>query len=181
MHNIGRVKSAMARKPISRDLPVLRTLQPHFKGFAEDEHHLDSMVACLREIIEKVRGQEMRPFYAQRELARFFHVPQRTVALAYKRLQAEGLLNIVRGSATFVPPLKRQPRQAVRGVVGIPIWETGFTDLRHQREFYRELEQALREYNYVADFLFFEGPVRGTDFAERLLEHHLDYLIWLDL
>jgi len=129
---------------------------------------------------QKLRGTEPQPFYTTREIATQFHVPQPTVVQVYRQLEAEGLLVRLRSTGTLLQPAKRQPRNPVRGVVGVPIWLWGFNAIPDWRLFFMALEGYLRRHQFVADFVFYGlEPLAQTDVFERLRDHQLDSLVWL--
>src|ERR1019366_7091005 len=155
-------------------------LHPRFHGFRATEHNLAALTHLLRRTVDRVRAAETRHFYSQWEVARFFGVSRRTAQLAYKQLEREGLLTCVRGSATHLHGRKPQPRYPPRAVVGLPAWLRGFYSFPDWRRFHIALEEQLRRHNFVADFAFYHGAEVGLPaFAERLLAHHLDVVIWL--
>lgn len=169
----------MARKQVERTLPALSEAFASFCEFPPGISHQSALLKELRSAARQFRTKDSRPFYAMREVARFFHVPLRTVAIAYEQLELEGLLNRIRGSRTMLVGKTRSPRKPVRGIVGIPLWLHAFVVSPYSRYLHWELEERLRQCGFVADIVFFRGDeVAQAHFTERLLEHNLDYIIW---
>lgn len=169
----------MSRKPNVRALPALADLFPGFAGWPTERTQVHCLQEALRTAAARVRRSAPTPFYSQRVIARFFRVPMGTVIRACRALNAEGCLTSVRGSGMHVPGRKAGPRTQVRGVVGLPVWTAGFAGFSHWRLFFRRLEEELRRHHFVADFVFMDNnEVASPELAERLLEHHLDYVIW---
>ena len=70
----------MARKPVLRSLPSLRSLHPRFRG-VDPQQNVSAVIAeILRGTIERVRQPHSTPFYSVREAAAFFGVSSRTMA-----------------------------------------------------------------------------------------------------
>ena len=115
-----------------------------------------------------------------REVAKFFSVPLRTAALAYEKLESEGLLARVRGSQTLLSGRSSIPRKSIRGVIGLPIWMNSLRLSPFTQQLNMKLETQLRKCGFVADLIFHHLKREEThpDFAERLLQHHLDAVIW---
>ncbi len=138
-----------------------------------------AVLKTLRGLALRLRGATAQPFYSTREVARHFGVPQPTVVQVYRELEAEGLLVRLRSTGTLLQPRKRQPRNPVRGVVGVPIWLWGFTENLNWRTFLISLETHLRRHHFVANFVFFGFEnICHSDFFDRLVAHQLDYLVW---
>ena len=169
----------MARKPVHRDLPSSTRLANDFSGFDEKHSRQFALTAHLRKIARRLQKTKTRPFYSMREVVEQFGVPLRTVALAYETLEHEGLLNRRRSSQTLLVGKKISPRKAVRAVVGIPVWLHAMVVAPYSRILHTELEDRLRQHGFVADSIFFRGDeVTSPDFAKRLIEHNLDYVLW---
>jgi len=169
----------MARKPVSRTLPGLQSLYPQFNGFPPIENKTTAIVHALREIIVRVRMERTVPFYSIREIGGFFGVSYKTVAQAYEKIEAEGLLTRVRGSQTLMQGSKLAPSRPVRGVVGIPVYLPAFFFGSHGRTLFLQLETELRRHHFVADFIFYRHAEQtDPELAERILEHHLDLVVW---
>ena len=169
----------MPRKPYARTLPDLSELLPDFTGFASSENHTARTVETVRLIVGKARRPQAAPFYSMREIADFLHVPYRTVSLAYERLGAEGLLTRVRSSHTILEGAKRQPRNAVRGVIGIPVYLPPLVIGTDWRAFLMHIEDELRRYHFVTDFVIYRaGEQESNALTERLIEHDLDMVLW---
>jgi len=171
----------MARKQMVHGLPDLCTLHPEFHGFASHENKSALILSKLRHVITRVRGEEPTTFYPMRTVGTFFGLSMRSVHQVYERLEAEGLLTRLRGSRTVVQGRKPQPRNPVRGVVGIPVYLPSFVYGTEVRSFLISLEAELRRSHFVADFIFYraEEELDSHDLAERLLQHHLDLLLWI--
>lgn len=171
----------MARKPVALVLPALAELNPGVQRFSSHENQKAALLARLRDMIAHVRQDKAVSFYPMRMVADFFKVSFKTVALAYEQLEAEGLLTRVRGSQTLVQGHRSAPRHPVRGVVGLPIYLPGFVIGSEGRSFYMRLEEELRRYHFVADLIFHRHEDQSShELAERILEHHLDLVFWLN-
>ena len=171
----------MARKAVDRRLlPSLESLHPGFKGFEAHENKSAAIVECLRQAVERVRQNRPVPFYSMRAVAEFFGVSFKTVADAYKKLEAGGLLTCVRGAHTLVEGRTAQPHYPVRAVVGLPIELPNFTYGTELRSFYIRLEEELRRHHHLANIIFIRGrrETPDPDLAERLLVHKCDIVFW---
>jgi len=169
----------MARKPIARDLPPSDQLLNEFTGFDENTSKQACLTTHLRKVARRLQKTSPRPFYSMREIVKRFKIPLRTVALAYEMLEHEGLLNRRRSSQTLLVGKKITPRKVVRAVVGIPVWLHAMVVSPYSRIFTIEMEDRLRHHGFVADLIFFRGEeVTSPDFAQRLIEHNLDYVLW---
>lgn len=169
----------MARKQVERSLPPVNVAFKSFRGFPAKASRQLLLLNELRGVAKKLRTKGSRPFYAMRAVALYFKVPLRTVAIAYEHLELEGILNRIRGSKTLLAGKNPSPSKPVRAVIGIPVWLHAIVVSPYSRALHWELEERLRHYGYVADIIFFRGDeVSRPDFAERLLNHNLDYLIW---
>ena len=169
----------MARKPVPRDLPPSAELLGDFSGFDETLSKQAALTTHLRKIALRLQGAGARPFYSMREVVKQFRLPLRTVALAYEALEHEGLLNRRRSSHTLLVGKKISPRKQVRAVVGIPVWLHAMVVSPYSRNFHVEIENLLRQHGFVADLIFFRGDeVSSPDFAQRLIQHNLDFVLW---
>lgn len=169
----------MARKPVERELPPPSFLVKGFGGFDEARSKQATLIAHLRKIARKLQKTKAIPFYSMRDVVEHFGVPLRTVAIAYQALEHEGILNRRRSSQTLLVGKKISPRKMVRAVVGIPVWLHAMVVAPYSRIFHIELEDRLRQHGFVADLIFFRGEeVASPNFAERLIEHNLDYVLW---
>lgn len=169
----------MARKTVARTLLPLARLFPRFRGFHPSDHQLASLQRMLRQAIRRVQRNQPHAFYSMREVSEFFGVPLSNVALAYKKLAEEGLLTQVRGSMTLVAGRKQQSRTSVRAVVGVPIWVDGFAIVQDLPPFHPAIEDELWRYNILCHFIFYRHSEQADpSFAERLLAHQLDAVVW---
>lgn len=169
----------MARKPVIRHLPPLKTLYPRFRGIGEKENKSAVVLEELRRVVEKVRPAQTAPFYSMREVGRFFGLSLKSVAQVYEKLQAEGLLTVVRGSQSLIMGRKLQPRHPIRGVVGVPIYLPAVVIGNDWRALMIALEEELRRHHLVCDFIFYRAHEQFSDnFTQRLLEHELDIVFW---
>lgn len=162
------------------DLPLLSRIWPSGDPLPEGHTHSYRLLLALRQIATSLRVTQARRFYSTRTVATHFRIHQTMVVRAYAELEREGLLMRLRGSGTMLSPLRMQPRIPIRGVVGVPIWSYGHSALSDWRVFFTQLEEHLRKRHFVADFIFYrmDEPAEQPDFAERLVAHDLDALIW---
>jgi len=169
----------MSRKPVHRRLPSLRELFPDFRGLSPQDNHSAVIVETLRATIERVRQPHAVPFYSMREVADFFGVSLRGVVRAYERLASEGLLTKMRGSQTLVEGHKPQPHHPVRAVVGLPVELPTFVYGTDLRSFYIELEDELRRFHHLVNFIFTRPSEEASpDLARRILDHRPDIVLW---
>ncbi|MGB8353418.1 MAG: hypothetical protein WCD79_05995 [Chthoniobacteraceae bacterium] len=169
----------MSRKAIPRSLPPLTKVFSNFVGFSEDNNKQRLLLDELRKAARRLKKPKSQPFYSMREVAGFFQTPLRTVAIAYETLEKEGLFNRVRSSQTQLIGSTDSTQNIVRGVVGIPIWLLSIVISPYTRVLHTGLEERLRKKGFVADLIFFRtGEDYEPDFADRLLRHNLNTLIW---
>ncbi|EIQ01385.1 hypothetical protein OpiT1DRAFT_05961 [Opitutaceae bacterium TAV1] len=170
----------MSRKTVHRSLPDFPTALGKFSGFPKGKSHLHIITGKLRTLARRLRRTKPTPFYPMREVADFFQTPLGTISAVYQTLEREGLLNRLRGSQTMLMGKTTVPKDAVRGVVGIPIWLHSIMVLPYTRTFTMVIEEQLREKGYVADFIFHRTKTEENDpeFALRLLRHRLDVVVW---
>jgi len=169
----------VSRKAIPRSLPPLSKVFGGFAGFSESSNKQRLLLNELRKAAKRLKKQKSQPFYSMREVAAFFKAPLRTVAIAYEALENEGLFNRVRSSQTHLIGSADSTRHVVRGVVGIPIWLLSIVISPYTRVLHIGLEERLRKKGFVADLIFFRtGEDCEPDFADRLLRHNLNALIW---
>lgn len=153
---------------------------PRFGGLRPDRSGLGEVTDHLRRIVRRLCGRKSRFFYGQADVARFFGVSLRTAHLAYSQLAAEGLLICRRGAFTQMIGRRIQPRSPPLKVVGVPIWTPGFVQIQYWRTFFTRLEEELQRHRFVADLIFYKNwEDIDPGFAERLLLHNLDELVWL--
>jgi len=169
----------MSRVIVHRSLPPLKKALGKFSGFPEGISRQQVMTDLLRGIAKKLRSANSQPFYSMREVAGFFDAPLGTISLVYRALEREGIINRIRSSRTILVGKKVLTREAVRGVVGIPIWLHSIMLLVYTRTLAMELEEHLRRSGYVADLIFHSSKEEEAEpeFATRLLRHRLDAVI----
>ena len=169
----------MARVIIQRNLPPLKKVLGNFAGYPPGKSRQQVIVDVLRLAAMKLISTKPQPFYSMRDASVFFRASIETINRVYKILEKEGLVSRIRSSHTILVGKKVFPREAVRGIVGIPIWLQSMVLLVYTQTLVMELEERLRRVGYVADFIF--HPIRGEEsdpeFAERLLRHQLDVAI----
>jgi len=170
----------MSRQKVNRVLPPIQQVLPDFRGLPTDQSHKQYLVEQLRGIAKKLRKDKAQVFYSMRDLSRFFKAPLRTIALVYAMLEKEGMLSRIRGSQTLLTGKKNNLRFPVRGVVGIPIWLKMMVLSSFTRKVNMKLEEELRQRGYVADLIFHNTKEEEAlpGFAERLLQHQLDFVVW---
>jgi hypothetical protein len=106
-------------------------------------------------------------------------VPPTTVSRIYTQLKSEGLLTTVWGSKTFIAPAGIDKHVRIRGVVALPAALVSFCAVRQYRSFFSELGDVLWKFGFATRLLFYEeSEVELPMFAERLLKHKLDIVIW---
>lgn len=169
----------MSRKRIAHDLPPIAEAFPTFRGFTPEQSRQQAITQLLRDCAQSLQGKDARPFYTMREVAAFFGAPLRTVAISYETLDVEGILSRIRGSQTMLSGKKNSTRQPVNAIVGLPIALQSMLVSPFECQLQMELEERLRARGFVADSIFFR-PNEDYEpaFAERLLRHNLDIVIW---
>jgi hypothetical protein len=106
-------------------------------------------------------------------------VPPTTVSRIYAQLRSEGLLTAVWGSKTFITPTRIDSKLRIRGVVALPASLVSFCAYRQYRNFFFEIRDALWKFGFAPQLLFYEdSDVQFPTFAEGLLKHKLDIVIW---
>ncbi len=169
----------MARMRMTTDLPPLPEAFPSFRGFAPGESRQQTITQLIRECARSLQRREARPFYPMRQIAAFFDAPLRTVAISYETLDSEGLLARIRGSKTVLAGKRITARKPVNAVVGLPISLQAMIASPFECRLQMELEERLRARGHVADSIFFR-PNEDYEpaFAERLVRHDLDFVVW---
>lgn len=172
-------RETMSRIRTPTTLPALERLLPDFTGLPGRAPQTHELHAALSDIAQRLRGETAKPFYSTRAVAKFFRVPQTTVVRVYRELETEGVLVRVRATHTLLQPGTVQPRHAVRGVVGIPVWQFAYCTWTEWRMFFNHLEESLRRHHWVADLIFLNNhDLHQQNFTERLIEHELDCVLW---
>lgn len=170
----------MSRQYHRSSLPPLRDVLVGFSGFSARDNKLGLVIDLLRDVCRQVRSVESVPFYSMREIAGMLKVPLRTIAVAFEKLESEGLLLRLRGSHTKLLGTKHSALSEVSGVVGFPMWTTGFVHFRYRQDFLRRTSDLLWKHYLVPDFvLHWEREDFSNEFIDRILRHRLDYLVWL--
>src|SRR5690606_39275005 len=94
-------------------------------------------------------------------------------------LDIEGLLARIRGSQTVLCGKQPSTRRPVSAVVGLPISLQAMITSPFECQLQMDLEERLRVRGFVADSIFFRPNEEFEPaFAERLLRHRLDIIIW---
>lgn len=169
----------MARKQYPRVLPPLPVVLADFPGFGREDNKSVLVVQWLRTAIERTRQEQPVVFYSVREVANFFGIALKTAVESFEKLEAEGLVTRVRGSHTLLEGRRQQPRHPIRGVVGVPVYLPALVYGNDWRAFLMDLEEHLRRYHFVCDFVFYHArDQRDETLKERLLDHDLDMVFW---
>lgn len=169
----------VARKQVPKTLPSLNQVLRSFDGFPPHQSQQQIVTNELRKLAKRYRTEHPRPFYTMREAASFFGLPVSTVGKAYEQLELEGLVNRIRGSRTLLSAKAGSISKLVRGVIGLPVPLHGMVVSPYARALYIGLEERLRAFGYVADLIFYRREEQTRPgFAERLLMHKLDIVIW---
>ncbi len=169
----------MSRVIVHRTLPPLKKVLGEAFCFTEGKSRQQVMTEALRKAAKKLMSENSQPFYSMREVADYFKAPLGAISLVYKALENDGIINRIRSSRTVLVGKKVLSRDAVRGVVGIPIWLHSIMLLIYTRTLAMDLEERLRRSGYVADLIFHSTKEEEADpeFATRLLRHRLDAVI----
>jgi len=164
---------------IVRKIPPLDQVLARFTGFPPKQSKQAVILAELRRVSRRLQRAGPESFYSMREVASFFHVPLRTVAITYEALEQEGLLIRLRGAQTKLAGKKSAAQSPVRGVVGLPIWLSSIASSPYMRTLHIDLNERLRRHGFVTDSIFFNtSEDRHPEFADRLHTHRLDWIIW---
>jgi len=150
---------------------------PHHRRHTCEKSAL--LLQVLRHKAQATRNKKPKEFYSIREVANHFNVPATTVSRVYTQLKAEGLLTTVWGSKTFIVPTCIDNGLRIRGVVGLPASLVSFCTIQQYRNFFSEIRDTLWKFGFATPLLFYEENDAGQPmFAERLLKHKLDIVIW---
>jgi AraC-like DNA-binding protein len=149
-------------------------------------HHRDRVskksafvLQVLRQKARARRNKQATEFYSIREVANHFGVPATTVSRMFTQLKSEGLLTTVWGSKTVVAPTRIDNRLRMRAVVGLPASLGSFCTLRQYRSFFSGIRETLWKFGFATQLIFYEGhDMQSPTFAERLLKHNVDVVIW---
>lgn len=165
---------------IVRKIPPLAQVLARFTGFPPKQSKQAVVLAELRRVSRRLQRAGPESFYSMREVASFFHVPLRTVAITYEALEQEGLLIRLRGAQTKLAGKKSAAQSPVRGVVGLPLWLPSIGSSPYIRSLHMDLDERLRRHGFVADSIFFRSNDDShPDFSSRLQTHRLDAVLWL--
>ncbi|HSI82285.1 MAG: hypothetical protein ACAI35_09020 [Candidatus Methylacidiphilales bacterium] len=170
----------MSRSKAIRSLPPIEKAFPDWTGFPVGQSRQHYLLKALGTLAKSLRKPQPQVFYPMREVARFFGAPLRTVALVYESLEKEGVLNRIRSSQTVLAGKENSRRSPIRSVIGIPIWMEMLVHSWFTRTVNMELEERFRKRGFVADLIFHSSKHDEThpEFAERLLQHDLDVVVW---
>ena len=161
-------------------LPSPAVAFARFKGFTAGISRQGVVLEELRRGARRLQRAHPTPFYSMREIARFFSLSLRSVALNYPTLEEEGLLVRVRGAHTKLMGRKTTPKNPVRSVVGLPIWISSIASSPYMRTLHVDINERLRRHGFVADSIFFNSHEDlRPEFADRLQAHRLDWVLWL--
>jgi len=145
----------------------------------DHENRLDRTIETIRQVALACRAEESRAFYSMREFERTMAVPLRTVAIAFERLEADGLLLRLRGSHTRLLGQTAKPTAPITSVIG---WLENIFILRHylwRRSFTRSIGDVLRKHHFTTDLiLHWEYEDREYDLVDRVLLHLPDAAVW---
>lgn len=138
------------------------------------------ILRLLRQKARRSRNKKPQPFFSIRAVASHFAVPPTTVSRIYTQLKDEGLLASVWGSKTFVEPVQIDNQLRVRAIVALPASLNSFCTVRHYRNFFLEMRDALWKFGFATRLLFYEGrDAEEPAFAELLLNYKVDIVIWV--
>ncbi|PTX97479.1 hypothetical protein DB346_21015 [Verrucomicrobia bacterium LW23] len=170
----------MSRSKAIRSLPPIAEAFSDWNGFPVGQSRQTHLLKVLGGLASSLRKAQPQVFYPMREVARFFGAPLRTVALVYEALEKEGVLVRIRSSQTVLAGSENTRRSPIRSVIGIPIWMEMLVHSWFTRTVNMELEERFRKRGFVADLIFHTNKHDEThpEFAERLLQHDLDIVVW---
>jgi hypothetical protein len=173
--------SCIGRKRVIRHLPPLAEVAGSPEPFSPQDNHAQVLADRLRIIAGLLRRNDWHPFYAMREVARYFQISVPTVARSYKLLENDGLLVRVRSAHTLLRPANVRARRPVHAIVAVPVWTPSLATFSEWQEFYTCFQETLHEHEIAADFLFYQmGNLTSVDLAERIIAHHPNMLFWLE-
>jgi hypothetical protein len=156
---------------------ISRAILPHHQHHTHEKS--DLLLRLLRQKARATRNKKPKEFYSIREVAGHYDVPPTTVSRIYTQLKAEGLLTSVWGSKTFIVPIRVDNALRKHGIVALPASLVSFCMLRQYRNFFSDIHDALWKFGLATQLLFYEeNDAQLAMFAERLLKHKLDIVIW---
>jgi hypothetical protein len=130
----------------------------------------------LRRVARAAQSPQARLFYSLRQVAAQYGLPLSKVVRAYRGLEAEGLLNLVRSSGTILQGSAPIRHLKVRHVVGMPAALSCFITLQDYRSFFIKTRREFRRRGCITAISFYE--LQDDDVAERLQEARADLILW---
>jgi len=165
----------MARKKISHSLPAL----PGKRELQNVAHKTERLTELLRTAALRSQRDQPRAFYSFRDVADRFRVPLSTVSRAYKQLEQEGLLSLVRGSKTVLQGLHFDRQLSVRAFVGLPASLSLFVTIQDYRSFFIKIRRELRLRGFATAMAFFEKEeAKSAALTKRLKAYEVDTVLW---
>jgi hypothetical protein len=138
------------------------------------------VLRILRQAATERRGLQGRPFYSIRAVAANFSLAPTTVTRLYGQLKTEGVLGSIWGSKTIIEPLAIDNDIRLKALVGLPASLTEFSLLPGYRKFFRLMQHTLWKQRFGSQLVFYEtGFGESSKFADSLLDHKADVVIWL--
>lgn len=166
---------------IARTLPSMTDAFAAFPGFPAGCCRQSSVQTELRRAGRRLQRTQPQPFYSMREVAAFFSLPLRSVALIYAALEQEGLLIRIRATQTKLAGKKPAAPKPVSGVVGLPLWTPAFVTSPYIRSLHVHFNEQLRRHGFVADSIFFHSDEEADPrFVTHLKRHALDAILWIN-
>ena len=111
---------------IVRRIPPIKSAFAAFAYSPESGSRQSTAQTALRRVGRRLQRTDPQPFYSMREVAAFFSLPLRSVALIYEALENEGLLIRIRATQTKLAGKKPVATKPVSGIVGLPLWTPAF-------------------------------------------------------
>ncbi len=166
---------------IVRSIPPLKVAFASFAGFSAGRSRQDVVQTALRSVGRRLQRTHPQPFYSMREVATFFSLPLRSVALIYETLETEGLLIRIRATQTKLAGKKPAAPKPVTGIVGLPLWVPAFVTSPYIRSLHIHFNEQLRRHGFVADSIFFHSDEEADPkFVTHLQRHSLDVILWMN-
>src|SRR6266571_5752158 len=138
-----------------------------------------AILSLLRNAARQSRRKQIQPFYSVREVAGHFDISVATAERIFTKMRSEGLLRIIWGSKTLIESTQLDRQLRIRGVVALPASLQPFRMAHDYRAFFVEMREVLWKLGFATRLIFYEErEAEDPAFAETLLKHKLDVVIW---
>ncbi|MDK3157860.1 hypothetical protein QPK87_14945 [Kamptonema cortianum] len=164
----------------SHEFPPLENIFPDFKGLQLKPTRTVSLLNYVRTLCQKLQRADNQPFYSTREIAAFFKTDQKVAVQVFAALEAEGLLARIRATGTVLLGYSTQVPQKFRGIVTLPLWQHGYSNIVVWRKFLQEFDASLLEHYFVISPVFFSQiiPERAEEFVAAMIARNPAHVVW---